>query len=143
MFVGSPEAGAQAIKELTEATEAGIARRAQLHASIEGKRRETESLGITRNQVYVSDAIYLDDEGPAPKFDGDPIVDIFVSSRPGNRLPHAWLSGMIPGKLLSTIDLAGHGAFTVFTGHGGDVWKKAAANATKVLGVPINCYSIG
>ena len=44
---------------------------------------------------------------------------------------------------MSTIDLAGHGAFTVFTGHGGDAWKQAAANATKVSGVPINCYSIG
>jgi hypothetical protein len=50
---------------------------------------------------------------------------------------------MFPGKLLSTIDLAGHGAFTVITGHGGDAWKKAAENATKALGVPINSYSIG
>jgi hypothetical protein len=143
MFSGSPEEGAQVLKELGEATEAGAARRAQLHSSIEGKRRETESLGITRNQVYVSNAVYLEDEGPATKFDGDPITDIFITSRPGNRLPHAWLSGKLPGKLLSTIDLVGHGAFTVITGHGGEAWKKAAENATKALGVPTNSYSIG
>jgi hypothetical protein len=143
MFAGSPEAGAQALKELGEATEAGASRRAQLHAGIEGQRREIESLGITRNQIYVSNAVYLDDEGPAPKFDGDLVVDILITSRPGNRLPHAWLSKAVPGKRLSTIDLAGHGAFTVFTGHGGDAWKEAAANVAKVLGVPINCYSIG
>ncbi len=87
--------------------------------------------------------MYLDGEGPAPQFEGDPIIDIFIASRPGNLLPHAWLSGMVPGKRLSTIDLAGHGAFTVLTGHGGDDWKQAAANVTKGLGVPINCYFIG
>jgi hypothetical protein len=146
MFAGSPEAGAQVLQELTEATEAteaGAARRAQLHAAVEDERHETESLGITRNQVYVSSAVYLDDEGPAPKFDGDLIMDIFITSRPGNRLPHAWLSKMVPGRRFSTIDLAGHSAFTVFTGHGGDALKQAAENTTKVLGVPINCYSIG
>ncbi|KAE8441302.1 hypothetical protein EG329_005532 [Mollisiaceae sp. DMI_Dod_QoI] len=143
MFAESPEAGVQALQELAEVTEVGVARRAQLHASVEGIRLETESLGITRNQVYVSNAIYLDDEGPAPKFDGDPIMDILITSRPGNRLPHAWLGGMVPGKRLSTIDLAGHGAFTLFTGHGGQPWKQVAAHATKVLGVPINCYAIG
>jgi hypothetical protein len=50
---------------------------------------------------------------------------------------------MIPGKRFSTIDLAGHAAFTLLTGHGGEAWKQAAVNATKVLGVPINSYSIG
>lgn len=47
MFAGSPEAGAQALKELAEATEAGAARRAQLHAGVEGQRREMESLGMS------------------------------------------------------------------------------------------------
>lgn len=143
MLAGSPEAGAQVLKELAEPTDTGVTRRARLHLAVEGKRRETESLWITRNQVYVSNAVYLDDEGPAPKFEGDPIVAISITSRPGNRLPHAWLSKMIPGKQISTIDLAGHGAFALLTGHGGDPWKQAAENATKVLGVPINCYSIG
>jgi FAD binding domain len=143
MFEGSPEKGSKALKELAEASVAGVTRRAQLHASIEAVRHETESLGITRNQVYISKAVYLDDESPAQKFEGNPIMDIFITSRPGHRLPHAWLSGMVPGKQISTIDLAGNCAFTVFTGHGGDAWKEAAANVTKVLGVPINCYSIG
>jgi hypothetical protein len=144
MFAESPAAGAQALKELSEVTDAGAARRAQLHAGIEGERRELESLGLTRNQVYVSNAIYLGDEGPAPKFEGDPIIDILITSRPGNRLPHAWLmKGALPGRRLSTIDLAGHGAFTLLTGHGGNGWKLAADNLSKLLGVPINCYSIG
>jgi hypothetical protein len=102
------------------------------------------SLGLARDQVYVSSAVYLDDEGPAPKFEGDPIIDILITSSPGNRLPHAWLiKGALPGKRLSPINLAEHGAFTLLTGHGGNAWKLAAGNASKVLGVPINCYSIG
>jgi len=144
MFAESPAVGAQALKELSEVTNAGAARRAQLHAALEEARRELESLGLTRNQVYVSHAVYLEDEGPAPKFEGDPIIDTLITSRPGNRLPHAWLmKGVLPGKQLSTIDLAGHGAFTLFTGHGGNAWRVAAQSASKVLGVPINCHSIG
>jgi hypothetical protein len=144
MFAESPEAGSQALKELSESTDVGATRRAKLHAAIEGARREIESLGLTRNQVYDSSAVYLDDEGPAPKFEGDPVIDVFITSRPGHRLPHVWLMhGIVPGKKVSTIDLAGHGAFTLLTGHGGNGWKLAAEKVSRVLGVPINCYSIG
>lgn len=53
------------------------------------------------------------------------------------------MKGALPGKLLSTIDLAGYGLFTLLTGHGGNAWKLAAERASKVLSVPINYYSIG
>ena len=144
MFTESPKAGSQVLKELSDPTDVGAKRRAILHSALEGARREIESLGLTRNQVYNSSAVYLDDEEPAPKFEGDLIIDVIISSRPGHRLPHAWLmAGTVPGKRLSTIDLAGHGAFTLLTGHGGNRWKLAAENASKVLGVPVNSYSIG
>jgi 2-polyprenyl-6-methoxyphenol hydroxylase-like FAD-dependent oxidoreductase len=52
MFAESPAAGAQLLKELSEVTDAGAARRSQLHASLEGARREVESLrACTRKSV--------------------------------------------------------------------------------------------
>ena len=41
------------------------------------------------------------------------------------------------------IDLAGHGAFCLFTGIGGSAWKESANNVGKEIGIDINAYSIG
>ena len=43
----------------------------------------------------------------------------------------------------STIDLAGHGRFTLLTGIGGEKWIEAAEKVGKGLGVEIKGYSIG
>ncbi len=143
MFAQTPEEGLQQIQELSTASEAGAARREQLHVALEGKRREGESLGLTMNQWYVSCAIYLKDEPePRPRLDGDPVVKIQVSTYPGSRLPHASLDLSTRTKVISTQDLAGHGAFCLFTGHGGDAWKDAAAEISKATGIPIKVYGV-
>lgn len=144
MFSPTAEEGARLKQELSAATEAGAARRERLHAALEGKRREGESIGLTMNQWYMSKAIYLEDEKDArPPLEGDPIVKIQISTYPGTRLPHAWLD--IPTRLkpISTQDLAGHGSFSLFTGHGGDAWKEAVQKISKASGIPIKAYGIG
>ncbi|KAF2858607.1 hypothetical protein K470DRAFT_296256 [Piedraia hortae CBS 480.64] len=66
------------------------------------------------------------------------------STYPGHRLPHAELFHRISNKAqISTIDLAGHGAFCIITGIGGDSWKVAAKVISARLGIPVNAYSIG
>ncbi len=45
------------------------------------------------------------------------------STTPGARVPHAWLG--MTGRDVSTIQLAGHGRFTLFTGPGGQAWAAA------------------
>lgn len=143
MFAPSPEEGARQIAELSQATKEGVARRKQLYAALEGKRREGESLGLMMNQWYTSSAVYLEDEKPRPEFKGDDIVEVLVSTYPGTRFPHAWLTTMTPTKPISTMDLAGHCSFSLFTGHGGDAWKKAADEVSASTGVPIKSYGIG
>jgi len=54
-----------------------------------------------------------------------------------------WLNTAVPSGLKTTIDLAGKGGFTLFTGIGGDAWKPAAGKISEELGVPIRVYSIG
>ncbi|KAJ9148685.1 Phenol 2-monooxygenase [Pleurostoma richardsiae] len=144
MFAPSTEEGGAYIKELEEPTERGASRRQQLHEALEGKRREGESLGLTMNQWYASKAIYLNDEtGPRPQPDGDAVVKVLISTYPGNRLPHAWLDRPTRGKMISTHDLAGKGAFCLLTGHGGDKWKRAVEMVAASTGILIRAYGIG
>ncbi len=44
---------------------------------------------------------------------------------------------------MSTLDLAGHGAFSLWTGIGGQEWVDAAAQFSAETGVPITTVSIG
>jgi 2,4-dichlorophenol 6-monooxygenase len=44
---------------------------------------------------------------------------------------------------VSTLDPAGHGAFSLWTGIGGEVWADAAAAITRETGLPITVVSIG
>ena len=99
-------------------------------------------------QHYRSSAIYEADESESRGEEAensvvDKVLDYMPNTYPGRRLPHVWLSAAIPAGLTSTIDLAGHGAFVLFTGIGGNAWKVAAATVTESLGVFIKAYSIG
>ena len=146
MVAESAEAGSKQLQELSETSEAGTARRAKLHDALKAKIVTGESLGLSMNEWHVSAAIYLDDESePRPKLDGNPIVDIQISTYPGTRLPHAWLTKRISGggKQISTHDLAGHGAFCLLTGHGGNAWKQATEKIAKAKSLPINAYDVG
>lgn len=134
------------LAELDASTPGGAVRRAMLHAALEGMRKEGDSLGFTMNQWYGRDstAVYLTDEpGPRPEVDGDPIVKPLISTYPGTRLPHAWLDIPTRRKEISTQNLAGHGAFCLFTGHGGEGWRVSAAELSEETGIPINMYGIG
>jgi len=48
------------------------------------------------------------------------------TTRPGAKIPHAWLVGS-DGKRMSTLDVTGKGLFTVVTGLAGAAWKEAVS----------------
>lgn len=129
--------------ELEAATPEGVARRERFQTAIKGTAHEFHGVGVEMNQRYESKAVYPDDEGPRPPLGLNPVLDHEITTYPGSRLPHAWLNTRSPGKQISTIDLAGHCAFSLFTGIGGESWKSAAAKVGKVLGIEIRAYSIG
>ncbi|KAH9879354.1 hypothetical protein J1614_002793 [Plenodomus biglobosus] len=132
-----------AFAELRAATPAGAKRRAALREAIQGTAREFHAVGVEMNQRYVSEAVYLHDEGPRPHLPSDPVLYREITTFPGSRVPHAWLNTRVPGKQFSTIDLAGKGRFSLFTGVGGEKWKAAAKAAGDALGIEIAVYSIG
>jgi 2,4-dichlorophenol 6-monooxygenase len=63
------------------------------------------------------------------------------SSRPGRRLPHAWITR--DGERLSTLDLTGTTGFTLITGPQGTPWCEAAARVAQKFSIPLSTARIG
>ncbi|KEF94897.1 hypothetical protein K883_05321 [Mycobacterium sp. TKK-01-0059] len=101
-------------------------------------RRFGNHFGVEFGTVYRSTAV-ISDGTPAPEVDDD-YSDYAPCATPGCRAPHVWLGA--ESEPVSTLDLFGAG-FTVLTGPGGTIWRKAAAVAARELGVPIASYAIG
>ena len=99
------------------------------------------------NQQYVSAAINSASETsnsrPIPHGSFNPVLHYNPNTFPGSRLPHVWLNSAVPSKLISTIDLAGHGAFVLFTGTGGAGWKEGARFAAAELRIEVKAWAIG
>ena len=131
--------------ELSAPTKAGRERRERLRQAIKYTEHEFAGIGQEMNQDYHSSAIYKSDEAASrPPPPEDKVLTYQIMTYPGSRLPHAWLNKRTPNQPpISTQDLAGHGAFCLITGPGGEAWKEAAYEASRTLGVSINVYSIG
>ncbi|KAJ5619935.1 hypothetical protein N7510_003919, partial [Penicillium lagena] len=143
----TPEQRMQALHELTLPTTKGRSQRSALQAAIEETEHEYHALGQEMGQFYQSSGIYAADEKSSyysPQVVAqDQDLTLNRDTYPGCRLPHVWLNNAIPVNRISTIDLAGHGAFAVLTGIGGEAWKTAAAQIGENLGVKMNSFSIG
>ncbi|MGP9607497.1 FAD-dependent oxidoreductase [Glutamicibacter sp. AOP33-2CA-4] len=119
----------------TKSIEAGLARlqaptkegaelREKLATSLELKNTEFNALGVELNQRYSSTAV-LSDSHEEEVFALDPQLHLQATTRPGAKLPHAWLVGA-NGRRISTLDVTGKGRFTLITGLSGQAWKDAA-----------------
>ncbi|KAH7351470.1 FAD binding domain-containing protein [Pyrenochaeta sp. MPI-SDFR-AT-0127] len=133
MLEPSLQARKQAFRELEGTTDESKRRRELLTMGIRDCQHEFNGLGIEMNQSYESSAVYLDGEASPSVPPSDPVLYYHCSSRPGSRLPHAWLNKRIPGTPISTIDLAGNGHFSLFTGAGGEAWRQAATTVSERL----------
>uniref|UniRef100_UPI00357144FB FAD-dependent oxidoreductase n=1 Tax=Streptomyces djakartensis TaxID=68193 RepID=UPI00357144FB len=109
-----------------DATEAAAKQRARLREAIAFKVYEFNAHGVDLNQRYPaeSSAAIVPDGTPDPGFDRDPELHHQPSTRPGARLPHAWITSGT--RTLSTLDTVGRGRFTLLTGIGGEAWVRAA-----------------
>ena len=122
-------------------TPAAEEQRAAIRKAIAAKVYEFDAHGVEMNQRYRSDAVVTDGQ-PEPVFARDPELHFQQTTWPGARLPHAWLFSE-DGKKVSTLDLAGHGRFTVLTGPGGQGWIEAAKVVGREFGIEIAAHAIG
>jgi 2,4-dichlorophenol 6-monooxygenase len=123
-----------------ENTPSSVEQREKLRKAIEHKNYEFNSHGVELNQHYHSTAV-LADGTPEPAFARDPELYYQPTTWPGARLPHCWME--YAGRTISTLDLAGKGRFTLFTGIGGEDWQQAAAMVSAQMGVEIACFRVG
>jgi 2,4-dichlorophenol 6-monooxygenase len=128
------------VDELFGDTARGRERRRALREAVELQNYQFNCHGVELGQVYASAAVVPDGrERPVSK--RDPQLYYSATTYPGACLPHVWLQQ--GRKNVSTLDLVGHGRFTLLTGVGGEGWRAAAAAVAQQLGIDIDVVAIG
>jgi 2,4-dichlorophenol 6-monooxygenase len=117
----------------------GRTRRARLAKVLEVQRMEWQAHDIEIGFRYDHGALVSDGTSPPER---DPLGGVYIpTSRPGHRLPHAWVSD--GRRTLSTHDLVNPDGFLLITGANESAWKVAADAASRKLGLPLKTVSIG
>lgn len=141
----SAQERAVALGIMESPTSEGRNLRASFNASLEKVDDEVQAIGIQMNQIYSDTTavlVELDDQSPElGKF--DLLKQVVVSTFPGYHLPHVWLAKDGQSERISTLDLAGHGHFTLFVGIEGQSWRRAAMDFSKERQLALCSYSIG
>ncbi|MGI5219165.1 FAD-dependent monooxygenase [Nocardia sp. CA-290969] len=132
---------AAGLEKLKEPSPEGVALRERLYEALQIKNTEFNAHGVELNQRYTSSAIVQDADAGDEVWPRDRELYLQATTRPGAKLPHAWLVGA-DGTRVSTLDITGKGQMTLLTGLGGQAWKRAATKLdvpylrTVVVGEP-------
>jgi 2,4-dichlorophenol 6-monooxygenase len=122
---------AAGLEKLADPGPEGVARRTALAEALKLKNYEFNAQGVELNQRCVSAAVVPDPEAGEEVWKRDPQLYVQATTRPGAKIPHAWLIGL-NGRRVSMLDLVGKGKFTLVTGIAGQAWVEAA----KALNLP-------
>lgn len=136
----SADEGWAVLSELYEDSPRGAQRREILAKAIEQQKYRSNALGVELGQRYESPAV-VDDGTPFPAPLRDPELYYHATTHPGAYLPHAWIEH--ERVQISTLDLAGHGGFSLIVGVGGNPWAQAAEKVSAALGIELPVYPIG
>lgn len=123
--VGEVDPVAAGLAKISAPTPAGAATRQELRRALELKDFEFNAQGVEMNQRYESTAILLDAEEGDEVWSRDPQLYVQSTTRPGAKLPHAWLVNHA-GHRVSTLDVVGAGQYSLVTGLSGTAWAEAA-----------------
>jgi 2,4-dichlorophenol 6-monooxygenase len=135
-----PEVNIGAFASLLSDTPMGETLRARAAYTINTQRMEFSAHDVEIGFHYPVGAFVPDGSSPPPR---DPLGQVYTpATRPGHRLPHAWLRHQ--GARVSTLDLVrAEGGFILITDDSGDAWTKAAAQVGDALGVEVRVVPIG
>lgn len=140
MVPGQPEATRSNFRELLSGTPMGETRRAVVREVFGTQRIEYQAHDIELGHFYADGAVLPDATPPPPR---DPMGATYHPlTRPGHRLPHAWL--LRGDTRVSTHDLVGGGTgFVLITGPLSEGWTVVAKKAADTHGVALTVVSIG
>jgi len=120
--LGLDESDVEAASARLAASLATDAGRAELHGIVEAQRDHFDMLGLQLGFAYDDGAVVPD--GSAPPTIANPVSDFVPTSRPGARLPHAWVE--CAGTRRSILDLLATDRCTLIVGRSGAAWIDAA-----------------
>jgi len=126
---------------MTSSSPEGVAAREAMYSALDLKNYEFNAEGVELNQRYASSAVIAEPGSKPEVFERDPQLYVQVTTRPGAKIPHAWLVDA-HGQKVSTLDVTGHGQFSLVTGLSGTAWMDAAASLdlpylrTVIIGSP-------
>jgi 2,4-dichlorophenol 6-monooxygenase len=136
----SEEEGWRNVAELQSDTPQGNARRKTLATAIGLQNYQFNCHGVELGQFYESAAVVSDGTLPDPVL-RDPELYYQATTYPGASLPHAWLEHA--KQRVSTLDLCGHGSFTLLTGIGGGAWLAALDALAEEFKLDVSGFIIG
>jgi 2,4-dichlorophenol 6-monooxygenase len=137
---GPAEAQVAAFEALFADSPMGETRRARAAEVTETQRTEFQAHDLEIGFRYDAGALVPDGTEPPPR---DPMGSIHhPTTRPGHRLPHAWLDR--DGVRISTLDLAGPaGGYVLLAGPDGEAWCTAAEQIAEKLEVALTTVRVG
>jgi 2,4-dichlorophenol 6-monooxygenase len=118
------------------ATLADPAARREVETAIADQAEHFDMLGLQLGYAYAEGALVPD--GSPPPALADPVRQYEASSRPGARLPHAWLDR--DGARASSLDLIESKRLTLLSQGAHDLWAKAVE---ETAGVPVSHVRMG
>ena len=121
---GEGEPTELALQHLNAPTPDGIALREQLNQALQLKESEWNAEGVEKNIRYSSSAVVPDLAATPEAWPADVETHHLMSTRPGAKIPHAWLVDDA-GRKVAMLDVVGHGTFTLVTGLAGTAWTVA------------------
>jgi 2,4-dichlorophenol 6-monooxygenase len=141
---GQPEMNHARFTAIFEDSDMGETLRAVIREVIHSQRIEFSAHDLELGFSYAAGAI-VPDGTPSPT--PDPLGQVYhPTTRPGHRLPHAWLHAFESGQeapRISTHDLVGRqGGYLLITDSWGHAWLEAARQAASVTGVGLSIATI-
>jgi 2,4-dichlorophenol 6-monooxygenase len=112
--------------------------RARVRKIMEIQTMEWQAHDLEIGYNYESGALLPDG---TDRIEPDPLGRVYKpSTRPGSRLPHAWITA--GAERISTLDLTGKGECVLIVGEHGEAWKKAAAELAGAHNLPLRVVAI-
>jgi 2,4-dichlorophenol 6-monooxygenase len=122
---GAQDPVAAGLELLRAPSQEGVDARDALKEALALKNYEFNAHGVELNQRYASAAVVPEAGAGDEEWRRDRRLYLQASTRPGAKLPHAWL--VAPnGRRVSTLDVTGKGQFSLVTGLAGQAWVSAA-----------------
>lgn len=136
---GNQERNREVLSELFDEGRKGAVRRSLVAEATTSLRREFQAHDLDLGVVYESGAVFPDGTSAPER---DPAgLDYRPTTRPGHRLPHAWL--MRGGEKISTHDLLRPGRLLLLVDGEGADWAQAGRKIAEQHGLPLDVEVVG